>query len=180
MVCRYLAPTFDPSKQNRLLAPRRHRQKMRFSCLCQSITFHVHHASRTQTPDIPMSTCCSLKMRSSSYHMPGIGFLYPSFAHAANSRNGTSGSFPARITVSGGGFDEKRNQTWHTAFATSGIFFFQSSSAAAWSAWLEINTTAYLNGSDRDGAIVNGTRVNLNVGSEERSCITRTRLDAAP
>ena len=55
-------------------------------------------SGNTSRTHIPMSTCCSLKMRSSSYHMPGIGFRYPSLAHAANKRNGTSGNYRARIT----------------------------------------------------------------------------------
>lgn len=41
---------------------------------------------------IPIPTPLSLKIRSSSYHMPGMGFRNPSFAVAANIRNGTSGS----------------------------------------------------------------------------------------
>jgi hypothetical protein len=82
-----------------------------------------------------MSTCCSLKRRSSSYHMPGIGFLYPSLAHAANTRNGTSGNCRERVSPRQGmRVDERTNETGRTALAMRGNFFFQSPSAVAWRA----------------------------------------------
>lgn len=76
---------------------------------------------------------------------------------------------------------KEENEMGRTALAMRGIFFFQSSSAAALSAWLDINTIAYLkwnpNHDGHEYDRVNATRARV---SAENSKGGRTRLDGAP